>query len=86
MNPIRSLVKVNPIRSLVADNLVKQIPWWSNFEQEKIANFLTTIDKKIEAVPKKSTTPNNLKKAYSKKCLCKIRNTINFATQELTPP
>jgi CRISPR-associated protein Cas8a1/Csx13 len=29
--PRRIFVKVNPIRSLIADNLAKEIPWWSDF-------------------------------------------------------
>ena len=31
INNQQILIEVNPIRSLIADNLVKEIPWWSNF-------------------------------------------------------
>ena len=31
IKPKQIFIKVNPIRSLVADNLVKELPWWSDF-------------------------------------------------------
>lgn len=32
----RISIKVNPIRSLIADNLVKAIPWWSDFWEKLV--------------------------------------------------
>lgn len=36
IQPKRIFVTVNPIRSLIADNLVKGIPWWSDFWEKLV--------------------------------------------------
>jgi len=40
IKPKQIFIKVNPIRSLIADNLVKEIPWWSDFWEKLVIEDL----------------------------------------------